>query len=289
MKLESACVDCIIGQTQRVADAIGADDALRQKIQADVSAMSKRFNFAQTPPEVAREVYEHLAVLAGKNDLYDEIKRLCTEKAKAFVPFLRQQIVAAEDPFLTAVKVAVAGNVIDLAAEVSFDLDTEIEKLFHTTFVHDDTAILEAQLSDAKTLLYIGDNAGEHLFDALAIETFAHLFPRLQITYMTRGRPIINDITFAEAEADGLTRHAHLVDSGVDTPGFVYERAVKEAQQLFNESDVVLTKGMGNYECLSPSPRQNLFYLLKVKCQVVSHSIGADIGSIVCKQGYEIA
>ena len=283
MKIENACVECIIGQTQRVADAIGADAALRRKINEDVLAMAEDFDFAESPPEVARRVYEHLAVLAGKKDLYDEVKRHSSEKAKTFIPFLREQIVQADDPFLTAVKVAVAGNVIDLAAEVSFDLDTEIDKLFHTHFAHDDVDALRRKLSQAKTLLYIGDNAGEHLFDALAIETFASLFPHLGITYMTRGKPIINDITFDEAKADGLERVAALVDSGVDTPGFVYNRASEEAQRLFDESDVVLTKGMGNYECLSPSPRGNLVYLLKVKCRVVSRSIGAEIGSIICK------
>ncbi|MHC3993649.1 damage-control phosphatase ARMT1 family protein [Thiomicrolovo sp. ZZH C-3] len=283
MKIENACVECIIGQTQRVADAIGADAALRKKINDDVLAMSKAFDFAKSPPEVAREVYEHLAVLAGKKDLYDEVKRHSSEKAKTFIPYLREQIAKADDPFLTAVKVAVAGNVIDLAAEVSFDLDTEIDRLFHTHFAHDDVDALRERLAGAKTLLYIGDNAGEHLFDALAIEAIAALFPQLAITYMTRGKPIINDVTFDEAMADGLAEVAALVDSGVDTPGFVYERASEAAQHLFDASDVVLTKGMGNYECLSPAPRGDLVYLLKVKCNVVSRSIGAEIGSIICK------
>jgi uncharacterized protein with ATP-grasp and redox domains len=283
MKIENACVECIIGQSLRVADAVGADAALRKKIHDDVLAMSKSFDFAESPPEVARKVYEHLAVLADKHDLYDEVKRHSTEKAKAFVPFLREQIAKSEDPFLTALKVAVAGNVIDLAAEVTFDLDTEIDKLFHTRFAHDDTTLLRQKLLSAKTLLYIGDNAGEHIFDALAIETVATLFPDLEITYMTRGRPIINDVTYDEAKADGLAQHARLVDSGVDTPGFAYARASKEAQKLFDTSDVVLTKGMGNYECLSPAPRKDLAYLLKVKCGVVSQSIGAEIGSIICK------
>jgi uncharacterized protein with ATP-grasp and redox domains len=283
MKIESACVECIIGQSLRVADALNADAALRKKIHDDVLAMSKAFDFAETPPEVARKVYEHLALLAGKKDLYDEVKRLSTEKAKAFVPFLREQITKSDEPFLTAVKVAVAGNVIDLAAEVTFDLDAEIDKLFHTAFAHDDVTRLQKKISEARTLLYIGDNAGEHIFDALAIEAFSRLFPQLEITYMTRGKPIINDVTFDEAEADGLASNARLVDSGVDTPGFVYARASEAAKRLFDESDVILTKGMGNYECLSPSPRGNLAYLLKVKCSVVSASIGAEIGSIICK------
>lgn len=283
MNIEQACVECIIAQTRRVADAIDADAALRQKIDEDVLAMSKRFDFSKSPPEVAREVYEHLSVLAHKNDLYDEVKKHSSEHARQFLPFLKTEIVQAKDPFMAAVKVAVAGNVIDLAAEVAFDLGAEIDTLFQTPFAHDDVARLEAKLASASTLLYIGDNAGEHLFDALAIETFSSLFPRLEIFYMTRGRPIINDITFAQAEADGLGRVATLIDSGVDTPGFVYDRANTTAQKYFDESDVVLTKGMGNYECLSPAPRTNLAYLLKVKCHVVARSIGAEVGSIICR------
>lgn len=283
MKIDNACVECIIGQSRRVADAIGADTALRRKIGQDVLAMADTFDFTQSPPEVARPVYEQMARLAGKRDLYDEVKRHSTEKAKAFVPFLREQIAGADDPFFTAMKVAVAGNVIDLAAEVTFDLNEEIDKLFHTDFAVDDTAALKARLAEARTLLYIGDNAGEHIFDALTIETFRSLFPNLSITYMTRGTPIINDITFEEAEADGLGTHAVLVDSGVDTPGFVYDRASEQAQKLFDESDVVLTKGMGNYECISPSPRRDLAYILKVKCNVVSRSIGAELGGLICQ------
>lgn len=283
MTIDQACVECIINQSLRVADAIGADEALRRKMREDVVAMSAAFDFTVSPPEVARAVYEHLAVLAGKQDLYDEVKRHSTRKAEAFVPFLRQKIASDPDPFLTAVKVAVAGNVIDLAAEVSFDLDEEIEKLFDTAFAHDDTARLHEKLSNAGSLLYIADNAGEHIFDGLAIEAFASLFPDIRVYYMTRGRPIINDITFAEAEGDGLGRYAELVDSGVDTPGFVYARADERAKALFDSSDVVLTKGMGNYECLSPSPRSDLAYLLKVKCNVVARSIDAQIGDIICK------
>ncbi len=283
MTLEPACVECIVGQSLRVADAIGADEALRKKIHDDVLAMSKTFDFTKTPPEVATPVYAHMAVLAGKRDLYDEVKRLCTEKARAFVPYLRRRIAEADDTFLAAVKVAVAGNVIDLAAEVAFDLDAEIETLFETAFAIDDVAVLREKLASASTLLYIADNAGEHVFDGLAVETFSALFPRLKVFYMTRGKPIINDITFDEAKADGLGKHCTLVDSGVDTPGFAYARASEEARRLFDTADVVLTKGMGNYECLSPSPRGDLAYLFKVKCNVVSRSVGAEVGGLVCR------
>jgi hypothetical protein len=100
---------------------------------------------------------------------------------------------------------------------------------------------------------------------------------------MVRGNPIINDVTFDEAKAAGFDTLCRLVDSGVNTPGFVYGRANKASQELFDSVDFVLTKGMGNYECLSPTHRTDLAYLLKVKCGVVAASLEKEIGDIICK------
>ena len=274
---------CIVAQSERVVEAIGADAALRQKILLHVKEASRDFDFSLSPPEVATDVYEDMARLAGIEDLYAELKAYATRHAKALMPRLRDTISASHDPLLTLLKVAVAGNVIDLAAEVSFDLDEELEKIFHTDFAVDDVVVLRQKLSHAKTLLYIGDNAGEHLFDYLAIEALQRLYPKLHVSYMVRGNPIINDVTIKEAKEAGFEQLCTLVDSGVNTPGFVYERATLEAQRLFERADIVVTKGMGNYECLSPSPRKSLLYLLKVKCSVVANALNQNVGDIICK------
>lgn len=283
MKIDPACVACIINQSRRVADAIRADSILSGTLSGTVEQMSETFDFQQSPPEVAADVYEKMALIAGKEDLYDEVKVHSTAKAKALMPALRARIDASNTPLLTAVKVATAGNVIDLAAEVAFDLDDELAKIFETEFSHDDFAKLQRALGEAKTLLYIGDNVGEHLFDYLTVETLRRLYPGLRISYMVRGNAIINDVTMKEAEEAGFGRICDVVDSGVNTPGFVYERANDKSKKLFDAADLVITKGMGNYECLSPAPRKNICYLLKVKCNVVARSLGREVGDIVCK------
>lgn len=283
MKIEEACVGCIINQSFKVADAIGADERLKERLTSAVTKSSKDFSFSQTPPEVASDVYEMMAVIAGKKDLYDEVKAHSTQKALSFVPYLQTIIDRSEDKLLTATKVAIAGNVIDLAAEVEFDLSEEIAKIFDTRFDHDDFDRLKSSLKKAKTLLVIGDNVGEHIFDYLFIETVLKLYPSLKISYMVRGCAIINDVTMKEAKEAGFDKLCHLVDSGVNTPGFTYNRANEESKRLFDSADLVITKGMGNYECLSPACRKNIAYLLKVKCQVVASSLGKEIGSIICK------
>jgi len=284
MKIDPDCIECIIGQSKRVADAINANELLREEILFNAIEMSKKFSFDQSPPEVATPLYEKMAEIAGKKDLYDEVKRRSTLKALALVPLLQNKIKDSTSALFTATKIAVAGNVIDLAAEVEFDLDEELEKIFHTEFVINDFPFLKKRLAESSSLLYIADNAGEHIFDKVYIQTIKELYPQLDITYMTRGTAIINDVTYEEAQEAGFEALCNLVSSGVNTPGFIYSRANERSQKLFDEADVIITKGMGNYECLSESSRKNLFFLLKIKCNVVARSLNRSLGDIICKQ-----
>jgi hypothetical protein len=283
MTIQNECIGCIIAQSERVCKAIGADDFLRQKITNFVKTSLENADFTLSPPVIAAPLYEQMAVLAGKIDLYDEEKKHATAQALHYIPFLRETIEHSTDPLVALLKTAVVGNVIDLAAEVTFDLHDAIMSVFNTPFACDDSEKLRQKLTTAKTLLYIGDNTGEHIFDALAIEHLQKLYPKLAITYMVRGNPIINDVTMKEAREANIDQVCTLMDSGVNTPGFVYERATDEAKKLFDHADVIIAKGMGNYECMSPLTRSNICFLLKIKCSVVSRSLMAEIGSIICK------
>lgn len=294
MFIDEACIGCIINQSAKVAHAIHASESLSFELTSSVEAMSKDFSFLKTPPEIASEVYEKMAEIANKIDLYDEVKALSTKKALSFVPLLKEKISSCaraerqmplgyQDKLLTATKIAVAGNVIDLAAEVEFDLEEELKKIFHTEFAHNDFAQLQNQLPHAKSVLIIGDNVGEHIFDYMFVETLIELFPHAVYYYMVRGNPIINDVTLKETSACGFDKLCTVVDSGVNTPGFTYNRANPHAKEIFDSADLVISKGMGNYECLTPSHRTKIFFLLKVKCQVVANSLGKEVGDIICK------
>ena len=283
MQIDNECVECIINQSVRVANLITDDESLKNKIISSTKLLSKDFSFNNTPPEIASYVYENMADIAKKYDLYDEVKQNSTKKALSFVPLLKEKLLDSNDKFLTAIKIAVAGNVIDLAAQVEFDLDEELNKIFYTNFAYDDVDILKQELEKSKTVLLIGDNVGEHIFDYMFIEVLQDFYPKIKFSYMVRGNPIINDVTIKEAKEAKFDELCELVDSGVNTPGFAYNRANKYSQELFDGVDLVLSKGMGNYECMSESHRKNICFLLKIKCNVVANSLSKNLGDIVCK------
>lgn len=283
MTIQPECISCITAQSKRVCEAIHADETLSQKIISYVETALQDADFTLSPPVIAAPLYEQMAILAQSDDLYREQKQHATAQAKSYLPFLKETIKQSDNPFIATLKTAVVGNVIDLAAEVSFDLHDAIMSVFETPFAHDDAETLHTSLTHAKTLLYIGDNAGEHIFDAVAIESLQKLYPHLCITYMVRGNPIINDVTVSEAYEAGIDKICSVINSGVPTPGFVYELASQEAQEHFDKADLIVAKGMGNYECMTPLRRRNICFLLKVKCSVVAASLNQEIGDIICK------
>ncbi len=283
MNIASACVECIINQAKRVGKTLSVDETTQKLLVDEALRQSKNFSFLQTPPEVAAPLYHEIAKILQTDDIYHEIKQKSTKKAYELLPTLEQKIQKSSNLFETALRVAVLGNVIDLASEVIFDIDEEIAKIFTTPFAIDNSKELFLLLEKAQEVVVLGDNVGEHLFDKLAIKTLQKLFPNITFYYFVRSRPIINDVTLKEALEVGLDKVCEVVDSGVDTPGFVYNKASQKAQELFNRCDVVLSKGMGNYECLTPSHKSPIAFLLKVKCQVVASSLDADVGDIVCK------
>ena len=283
MTIDEECVGCIVNQSFRVANAINASDELTAKMTTTVESMSKDFSYDDNPPEIASYVYEKMAQIANKTDLYDEVKEHSTKKALSFIPLLKEKLLTSDNKLLTATKIAVAGNVIDLAAAVEFDLEEELDKIFHTKFAYNDFDMLKEKLTTAKTVLVIGDDVGEHIFDYMFIETLKELYPHVDYSFMVRGNPIINDVTMKEAKEARFDKLCELVDSGVNTPGFAYNRANSYSQELFDSVDLVISKGMGNYECLSPSHRKNICFLLKVKCNVVAASLKKEVGDIVCK------
>jgi uncharacterized protein with ATP-grasp and redox domains len=267
----------------RVGKALECDESCGIEIMERSAAWISRLDPGQTPPEAAAILYPALSEMLGEEDLYVRQKQESIRRAEALLPFVEEKIAAAADPLDAALRAAVAGNVIDFATEVSFELEEEIERIFEAEFAIDHKRAFLRRLAGARHLVVLGDNAGEHCFDKVMIRVFREAFPALEVDYFVRGRPIINDVTLAEAEAIGMGEVARIVDSGVDTPGFLIERASTEARERYERADLILAKGMGNFECMESWADGRVFFLFKVKCGVVGRLVGESVGALVCR------
>lgn len=181
---------------------------------------------------------------------------------------------------MTAAKAAIAGNVIDLGAVRSGDLNESV--LFEALRSAIDEPLAGGgdgfgrAVLEARSILYLADNAGEIAFDRLLIERL----PEGRVTVAVRGAPILNDATRNDAAAVGLHEIAGIVDNGSDAPGTLLEDCRPEFRRVFEAADLVIAKGQGNYETLSDEPG-NIYFLFKAKCPVIAEHAGVPLGSHV--------
>jgi len=282
MRMRPDCLVCLFDQALRTAKLLSCDEECALSILHTAANDIEGFGLDRTPPEAAAVLYPHISQIVGLDDPFAELKLRSTNRAFEYLDFVWERIDEAPCKIDAALRAAVAGNVIDFATNVRFDLSDEIRKVFEADFAIDEKPLFIEKLKKAKSFLLIGDNAGEHVYDKVLLEVIAEYYPDMERYYMVRGRPIINDVTAAEARAIGIDTVATIVDSGVDTPGFLPERANEEARRLFESVDLILAKGMGNFECLDTLADPRLFHLFKVKCEVVSQRAGAEVGALVC-------
>ena len=277
------CYPCFVRQALEAARFAGATTAQQREVMHQTLELMLALDPAATPPEIGDQIHRMVRRVTGQRDPYREAKRSSTEQALALYPRLKALLAAATDPLDVAVRLSIAGNIIDLGAAQTYDLWGTIERVLDQPYAIGDEAAFRAALAQAQKVLYLADNAGETVFDRLLIETLS-----VPVTYAVKGGPTLNDATREDAVAAGLDKVAVITDSGVDAAGTILSRCSAEFRQLYADADVIIAKGQANYESLSPGDSR-LFFLLQVKCPVIGRDLGVPAGSIVLKRGGEEA
>lgn len=278
MKTQLECFSCLISQAFNTTKMVTAEKKKIHTIMKQVCLFLPTMSLNVTPSEFGREVYRIVSFVTGIIDPFKDIKKLHTQQALQLYPKLKELIQSSEDPLMTAIRISIAGNVIDFGTPEKFDIEKDLETILKMDFsVNHYLAFCEA-LNEANTILFIGDNAGETVFDRLLIEQLGK-----PVTYAVRERPIINDAIFEDAVEAGINKVAEILSSGCDAPGCILSLCSEKFLELYHSVDLIISKGQGNYEGLSDEIRP-IFFLLKAKCSVVASDIGVPQGSIVLKK-----
>lgn len=271
------CIPCFFRQALFAGRAAAGDESKVKEILDRVAGLVPDIQVNSSPPETARLIYRVVREVTGSVDPFESYKEKSIETARSFYPDLKSIVERSKDPLRTAVKVAIAGNVIDPGADPDFDLAREMRDFLSQEPLVDDYESFRRSLESARYVLYLGDNAGETIFDKILIETIAK-----DVVYAVRGAPIINDATIKEAEKSGLGAVARIVSSGCDAPGTILKRCSRQFLDIFNNADIVISKGQGNYESLA-GERAPIFFLLKAKCPVIARHVGTETGAMILK------
>ena len=277
MEIESDCVPCLMRQTHEVSQRFArSEDDHKRVLERALHAVSV-VGLDKTPVHVAAAVHAAVRDELGLADPYRDLKDESTELAKRLLAHFESEVINAEDPFEAALRFAIAANVIDFAVGTT-DQGTRdaLEEASQQRLPSSVVERLRRAIDSAEDILYLGDNAGEVVFDRLVIERM----PTARTTFVVRGGPIINDATRVDAEAAGLHDLVEIVDNGSVAPGTILEACSPEFQDRFRKADLIIAKGQGNYESLSSDPAP-IFFLFKAKCAIVASRVGCDLGDLV--------
>ncbi len=284
MKVYNECIPCFARQGVDAAKAYAPDDpVLQQEILRTVLHIAAAGDYEKSPPEIAAEYFRAIVKLTGVSDPYAQAKRKSNEEVMQLLPKLRGEITGSNRPLETAVRMAIAGNIIDFGTphgQRDNRLLDVIEHAAKSEICMDSFAAFEKRVNAAERILYLGDNCGEAVLDRLLIE----LLPTDRVVFAVRGKPILNDITPVEVPQVGIDQICRVIDNGHDAPGTILHECSPEFRAVFDRADMIISKGQGNFETLQNCPR-DIFFLMKVKCEVVARETGLPLGSIFFQRG----
>ena len=269
MQTDLECLVCFVRQALSAARLSTRDPRLQRRVIDETGRMLSQVNLKNTPPENAVFLYRLIAEISGRQDPFQDLKHQSNVFALSLYDSISAQVEAATDPLRAAIHFAACGNIIDYAAQHSFDAAESMAECTSRSFLVDDYPALVGQISRIKRpkILYLADNCGEIVFDSIVIGELQKI--GCEMTLAVRGAPIINDATMEDAVFCGLTSVCRVIDNGTGCPGTPLADCSMEFRRCFAEADIILSKGMGNFETLSDVDAP-LFFLFTVKCSRVA-------------------
>lgn len=277
--MHTDCKQCLFRQVQDLFIRHNIRDAsVRNEITKEIHNYLNNQGIKNiSAPEASRFANKLIQHHSGIKDLYFEEKQTYNRLLLELYDDLMANILSADKPEDAALRYALAGNIIDFGPSRSFDVHMALASAIEKEPAIDHSGMLFSELRKAKTVLYLGDNAGEIVTDKLFISTIQH--PNFY--FAVRGAPIMNDVTMEDAYSVGMDMEARIISNGYDAPSTLLSKCSSEFLAVYDQTDVIISKGQGNLEGLSDEENKKIFFLLMVKCDVMGEKVGANVGDVV--------
>ncbi|MDC7226087.1 MAG: ARMT1-like domain-containing protein [Spirochaetales bacterium] len=296
MNAKPDCIVCLLNQYLKISRLCGLEEETIKTNFFGTLAELSELNEEMTPPEIAAYCTNSIEKTSGVSDPYKDIKILSNESAMELYPELKQRVSDAEYPFAEALALAIAGNLIDYGAKISLNLHDALEEILsQPLFQHIEEgedfnqelfqlSRFHNELKSAENIIYLGDNAGEIVFDRIFIETLLKEFPDKKITFVVRGGPALNDALLEDTADVGIDKIVDVMSSGTATAGTVLSNCSEDFLDKLYAADLVISKGQGNYEALSGQELPPTWFLFRIKCDLVAEHAGGPEGALVLKK-----
>ena len=279
MRTYPECYGCVLQQFTSEMNLINLDLNTQTRMVKEALLILGEAQDSATAPDLSGQLHSMLRDNIGDIDAYAESKRNSHQIAMGYQGDLRRLIEKGPDKFEQGIKISATGNIVDVVYAREYHLWDEVESSINQDLLGGGLLAFQQKVTEVPYLLFLADNVGETVFDKVFIETLD-----IPVIYAVKGGPILNDATLEDARDAGIDQIAEIVETGSRSPGTILDQCTDDFRKLFDEAPLVLAKGQGNYETLDDHG-DKIFFLLRLKCPLISREIGFPHGSLVLKQG----
>ena len=283
MRVHSDCVPCLMKRILFQSRLVeGADE--KSSVQDGLKAFADGFDYSRKSVDIATEVHRASYDVLGR-DPYHDLKVRADEIAGKYMDLAQRYVDDSEDKLRACIMVAVIGNIMDFGTPGAIDTPEQFESMFEDLLRQglgrDDTYRIREILDRPGTIVYMFDNCGEAQLDKLLLRYLRSHGKR--VVGMVRGEPILNDVTLEDAKRIGLDEEVDLMlTTGTFYVGVDWRKVPDDLMKEIEGCDMIIAKGMGNYESLSdeelPVP---IAHVLRTKCVPVAQSMGLELNQNV--------
>ncbi|MFO8021189.1 MAG: ARMT1-like domain-containing protein [Perlabentimonas sp.] len=274
--VDKRCEECFLKTYRRLFQRFNVGESQQKAFLKFFNSLMEQQNNSSSP-EVQLKLSRMFCQIIGVNDPFVEEKGDSNRVARGLYKVWKPKVDESHKPFELALRLAIAGNIMDYGASNAFDVEKTIEKVLNADFAIDHSKLLQNRIKNANRILYLGDNAGEIWFDRLFIEILKHN----DVTYAVKDAPILNDVTMKDAIDSGIYKVAKVISNGYDAPSTLLNQCSDEFLDIYKSADLIVSKGQGNLEGLLEVNDKRIFFALMVKCNVIAERLKVEKGSFI--------
>lgn len=290
VKVEPICAACLLHRGYEEIELSTKDRDLKMKAVMELlKILSEKFSPEAIPAWLGAERDRVVRRIVGHKDPYSEIKRKSNQEALKLIPKARKILELVKDErerLRKCCAIAAMANAIEIGVLGYKFLTSDLEAILPEAERHlaiDDSHLAFEILKKKGGVLYLLDNAGEAGFDLLLMEELKSM--GLKVEAVVKESPVLNDALIEDAVFFGIDKVVdRLSTTGGDEVGLILEKAPTQLLKAYQSADLVIAKGMGNYETLTEYlAKPPVLHVLKAKCTTIAKSLNIPLGSLAVK------
>lgn len=289
MKIQPECVTCLLKRIIYEVEQSTDNPILRlNAIKKSLELIEELYNPETSSAEIATKVHKIAYETLGDKDPYKLLKEQSNRIAQTLVPRINELIEASDDPLRITMLASIVGNLMDFGIAGASPYPELLSEVFEETFAedlgHDDTEEIKEILKNSRNVILFTDNCGEIVFDKILCHELKKFNPKIYLTVVVKGEPIISDATIKDAmELKFEEVVDEILNTGCFAIGLDFKKIPPELKKALEKADLIICKGMANYEAFSETSYKPVAYLLRTKCTAIAKSLNLPLNINVVK------